>query len=260
MNAGPRRRRRVVDLGRVRASLARLDSLIVSSPELGSRTAAWMATDPDLDSLEALMPTDSDSGAQPVKLPPHLIARADDLVPLLAARPDLAAYGRVSRTSVVRLALARGLEALAADLAAPRPGVVTEGNLRGYAPRFPGNRRELDSPAVALDPDRAAVLAYRPRYPMSRTLYDRAHADGEARHLCELAARRILAELADDGVTMGAEEDAEAAVVALATLPNRPPDLYRAGAVLARAVAELEDEDGLTAATAADLATVAGGV
>jgi hypothetical protein len=112
---------------------------------------------------------------------------------------------------------------------------------------------------MALDLDRAAVLAYRPRYNASRTLYDRTHADGEVRDLCATAARRILAELAGDGVTMGAEEDADAAVVALATAPTRPPDLYRAGAVLARAVAELESDDGITAATAADLATVAEG-
>lgn len=51
-----------------------------------------------------------------IRLPAELIKRADELVPMLEARPDLAAWQRVNRSTVLRLALARGLEALGRDL------------------------------------------------------------------------------------------------------------------------------------------------
>jgi len=45
-------------------------------------------------------------------MPAALAARLDALVPHLAEDPDLAAAGRVTRSMVARLALARGLSAL----------------------------------------------------------------------------------------------------------------------------------------------------
>ena len=76
------------------------------------------------------------------------------------------------------------------------------------------------------------------------------------RALAAEAARRILAELADDGVSIGAAEDAGNASRAL---HDAARDYDRAGRVLTRASALLLDEagDGLDSATAADLALIA---
>ena len=49
----------------------------------------------------------------PVKIHPDLIARADKLIAAVQADPDLSAtLGRVTRASVIRLALVRGLASL----------------------------------------------------------------------------------------------------------------------------------------------------
>jgi len=44
-----------------------------------------------------------------VRLPADLMARAEALVPLMEKDPELSAFGRVSKSAVVRLALHRGL-------------------------------------------------------------------------------------------------------------------------------------------------------
>lgn len=76
------------------------------------------------------------------------------------------------------------------------------------------------------------------------------------RALAAEAARRILAELAADGVSDGAAEDVWDASRAL---HDAARDYDRAGRVLTRAVALLLDEagDGLDSATADDLAVIA---
>lgn len=57
---------------------------------------------------------------QPVKLPPELLEAADALIEGLRARPDLTGYTRATRSTVVRLALARGLDVLRAELSATK--------------------------------------------------------------------------------------------------------------------------------------------
>lgn len=49
-----------------------------------------------------------------IRMPSVLAARLDRLVPVLAESGPLAAAGRVTRSTVARLALARGLDALEA--------------------------------------------------------------------------------------------------------------------------------------------------
>jgi hypothetical protein len=64
-------------------------------------------------------PTDSD-GKRPgaaARLPPDLLAEADALVPLLKARPDMV-DGRVTRSTVIRMAVRRGLATLRAEVTA----------------------------------------------------------------------------------------------------------------------------------------------
>lgn len=121
-----RRRSRVVDLARerrIRAALNEVRSLTSLNVDRyrGALAGSLPIARPGSDTLEALVP-DTASRPPAARLPADLLQRADDLVPLLAARPDLAGYGRVSRSAVVRIALARGLDALAAELAPKRGG------------------------------------------------------------------------------------------------------------------------------------------
>ena len=48
----------------------------------------------------------------PLRLPPNLVEWADRLVPLVANDLKVATIGRVTRSSVLRMALVRGLESL----------------------------------------------------------------------------------------------------------------------------------------------------
>jgi DNA invertase Pin-like site-specific DNA recombinase len=103
-----------VDLARVQKALAALDTLLTEHPEIRERTAAFLAGDPPTDDLETLM---ADNKGQPVKLPGELLNRIDSMVPRLERFPEIMAYGRVSRTAVIRLALTRGLQVLDRELA-----------------------------------------------------------------------------------------------------------------------------------------------
>ena len=47
-----------------------------------------------------------------LRLPPDVLRGAAALRPRIAARPDVAVLGRVTATTVLKLALARGLDAL----------------------------------------------------------------------------------------------------------------------------------------------------
>lgn len=102
-----------VDLARVRRARADLEALLAEHPEIRDRTAAFLAGEPTPEDLEALM---AQRPGQPVKMPAELLDRIDSFVPRLEKYPEILAYGRVSRASVIRLALTKGLEALERDL------------------------------------------------------------------------------------------------------------------------------------------------
>lgn len=105
---------RRVNLPRARRALDALDATLAANPggTPPARTAAFLAGDLPADPVEKPM-----TEQQAVKIPLDLLERADALIPAIEARPDLRAYGRASRATVVRLALARGLDALAAECA-----------------------------------------------------------------------------------------------------------------------------------------------
>lgn len=48
----------------------------------------------------------------PLRLPPELLKRAERLLPMVAADPRVSLLGRVSRSTVLRMALISGLDAL----------------------------------------------------------------------------------------------------------------------------------------------------
>lgn len=115
----------------------------------------------------------------------------------------------------------------------------------------------------------AVLNGYTVLYPHSPSVAD-AEREGvgltnaEALRRCTAAARRILDELADDGISVGAEEDAEAAIVVVREMAdglNRAMDVHerpslevlRFAVLLTRATVEIIDE-GITAETARALA------
>jgi len=48
----------------------------------------------------------------PLRLSPELLEMAEKMLPLVAADPKVAAVGRVTRSSVLRMAIAAGLESM----------------------------------------------------------------------------------------------------------------------------------------------------
>ena len=88
---------------RIRANLDRLTEL--------ARADGAMA-----DRLSEHLEDEMAKAYAPVKLPPDLLDRAEALRPYLDKRRDLIAYGRLTRTAVIRLALVRGLADLERQL------------------------------------------------------------------------------------------------------------------------------------------------
>ena len=101
------------------------------------------------------------------------------------------------------------------------------------------------------------LRAYERRYELPRSVSAReGWTVPEALSRATEAGRRILAELRDDGVTVGAEEDAEAAAYVIGEAERPPAVLVALGCVLLNVVREVSDNDGdgLTGATVAKLA------
>ena len=102
---------RVIDLDRerrIRRHLAKLRGLLDADPGLEARTRAMLAGDVPCPDLEGPMAHDA---VVNLRLPRALLDRAEALVPALEADVKLQA-SRVTRAVVIRLALAKGLEAL----------------------------------------------------------------------------------------------------------------------------------------------------
>jgi len=88
---------------RIRANLDRLTDLARADSPLADRLT---------EHLEDEMAREY----APVKLPPELLDRAEALRPYLDKRRELIAFGRLTRTAVIRLALVRGLADLEREL------------------------------------------------------------------------------------------------------------------------------------------------
>ncbi len=99
---------------RIRANLDRLTELVGADSRLSGR-------------LSEHLEDEMAKAYAPVKLPPDLLDRAEALRPYLDKRRDLIAYGRLTRTAVIRLALVRGLDDLERELVARDEGVDLEG-------------------------------------------------------------------------------------------------------------------------------------
>lgn len=97
------------------------------------------------------------------------------------------------------------------------------------------------------------LRAYVRRYPLGPVGEREGWTVPEARTRALDAARRLLTELRDDGVTVGAEEDAEAAAYVIGEAERPPAALVALGLGLLNVVRELNDGDGLAGSTVAAL-------
>ena len=101
---------RPIDLDRerrIRAHLDGLRTLLAGNPRLAERTDNMLAGDLPCPDLEE--ETMAERPLESVRLPADLMARAEALLPLMEKDPELSSFGRVNKSSVVRLALHRGL-------------------------------------------------------------------------------------------------------------------------------------------------------
>lgn len=118
---------RPIDLAAARAAFDRLDLILTIHPEAAGRAADYFAG-----SLLPGVQCEVHMKEVPVKIPGVLIAQADALIPRMEASP-LLGFGRVNRSALIRVALARGLEALAAELppAPPAPKAKRTPRVKG---------------------------------------------------------------------------------------------------------------------------------
>jgi hypothetical protein len=119
----------VVDLDRerrVQRNLADLADLLRSDPDLEGRTFAALSGSIPC-GLEAPMRTPY----APIRLPDPILDRVDRLIPAVDLRPELIAYGRLSRTAVVRIAVERGLAVLEAELVDELRQLAAEADPKG---------------------------------------------------------------------------------------------------------------------------------
>jgi len=166
----------LVKLGEVRAALASLDATLLAHPEIRERTALFLAADPTGEELAALEVDTVKKEPLHIKVDPATTARADALIPGLAADPVWGSVIRSSRAAVLRLAMVEGLTVLEGryGIASPplapamvedTPAPARKAALRqppAPAPRVELDAEELDllAAARALPPEqRAAALA-----------------------------------------------------------------------------------------------------
>ena len=102
----------LVKLGEVRAALASIDATLLAHPEIRERTALFLAADPAGEELAALEVDTVKKEPLHIKVDPATTARADALIPGLAADPVWGSVIRSSRAAVLRLAMVEGLTVL----------------------------------------------------------------------------------------------------------------------------------------------------
>lgn len=112
---------RVVDMGRVQAAMARLEAVLVANPSIAGRTAAYLNGNLKGEPMELVKDTKA------LRVPDEFNERADALIEPLAKDTQRRAFGRVSRAAVLRLAIAKGLEALEAEYGLQSGKAATSG-------------------------------------------------------------------------------------------------------------------------------------
>jgi hypothetical protein len=97
--------------------LKAIEETLANHPEIGERTAAFLASEPSRNTVDALR-DDTLDYTLVVKVHRSLLDRAEQLRPSLSASPQFQATGRLTRSAVIRLAILKGLEVLERDVSA----------------------------------------------------------------------------------------------------------------------------------------------
>lgn len=92
-----------------RAAYARLRDLLIDNPQLAERTSDMLNGDLPCPDLEEAMGNDVQIT---LRVPADLLDRADALVPAMEGDDEINTLTRVARSTVLRLALLRGLQNL----------------------------------------------------------------------------------------------------------------------------------------------------
>jgi hypothetical protein len=100
-----------IDLARAHAAEERLAEHLRQRPDLAARTAQFLAGNPSVQTMESLMTEPLEKPTQ-LRLPREALERAETLIPRLAEHPEFRALGRLSKATVLRLAVLHGLEVL----------------------------------------------------------------------------------------------------------------------------------------------------
>jgi len=105
---------KTVDLVAVREALDEIRRVLTEHPEIRERTAAFFASDPDVQTLADLQEGTRVASYTPlnVRLTRAMVERLDALVPDLATMPELATVQKVTRSDALRLCVLRGLDVL----------------------------------------------------------------------------------------------------------------------------------------------------
>lgn len=103
-----------IDFAGVKAAEASIAAVLSRRPDIRLRTQHFLSGELSPDDMELLM-AEHLTRTIPLRLPDSIIERADKLKDVMAEVDELAAVGRVARTSVLRLAILKGLEVLEAE-------------------------------------------------------------------------------------------------------------------------------------------------
>jgi hypothetical protein len=82
---------------------ARLKELLTAHPEIMERTFAALNEEIPMGRIEQSLT---------IRVDASMVEQMDELVPVVAAMPEFAVVGRITRSTVARLAIMKGLEVL----------------------------------------------------------------------------------------------------------------------------------------------------
>ena len=99
--------RKPMNIKTVKESLNTIEKTLKENPELRERTENFFAG-----RLKGAPLIERDKKALNLKVDKEIIERAEALIPRLKADPELSALGRISVSSIIRLAILRGIEVL----------------------------------------------------------------------------------------------------------------------------------------------------
>jgi hypothetical protein len=96
----------------VKESLDKIEKTLRENPDLLERTSDYFAGRLKGEPLTEQEKTKDNRKAVNLRVDQEILERAEQLIPKIKADPELSALGRISTSSVIRLAILKGLEIL----------------------------------------------------------------------------------------------------------------------------------------------------